>query len=183
MQIKEKQMGIFDIFKSKKIKPVTMAPDVVPVTPVKNSGRKKKEPFTLTEGKVKRGGTIPADKAPSKKPKSPTGQKPKKKAAKKSNYQISLEKAKEEATKKGEPWISVLNVELDMDNLSNGSFNLDWNDFFIAKLVRAGYKGTDTEMVDAWFQNICRNILQENFEQDMADPDKRTEFNYPRNTY
>ena len=85
--------------------------------------------------------------------------------------------AKAAATEKGEPWVSVLNVELDIDNLSNGAFTLDWNDKFITNLVRAGYKGTDVEMVDQWFAQICRNVLAENFEQEMSDPDKRAEHN------
>jgi hypothetical protein len=73
---------------------------------------------------------------------------------------------KDIATENGEPWVSVLNVELDPDNIGNGAFELDWNDKFITNLVRAGYKGkTDSEMVDQWFQSVCRNILAENYEQ------------------
>lgn len=73
---------------------------------------------------------------------------------------------KEIATEKGEPWVSVLNVELDPDNIGNGAFELDWNEKFITNLVRAGYKGkTDADMVDQWFQDICKNILAENYEQ------------------
>ena len=73
---------------------------------------------------------------------------------------------KDTATKKGEPWVSVLAVELDPDNIQNGAFELDWNDHFVAKLVRAGYKGKDdAQMVEQWFQDICRNVLMENFEQ------------------
>lgn len=172
-------MGIFDIFKGKQVK---LEPIVTErVEPVKKPGRKK---AVLTEGPTEGAGTITAKKTTRKTksvaPVESVKKSGRKKAEKKSDYQISLEKAKAEATAKGEPWVSVLSVELDMDNLSNGSFNLDWNDFFITKLVRAGYKGTDVEMVDIWFQDICRNILQENFEQDMSDPDKRAEFNHTR---
>ena len=78
------------------------------------------------------------------------------------------------ATAKGEPWVNVTAFELDIDNLSSGSFNLDWNEIFVAKLIRAGYKGkSDIDIVDQWFTQICRNIIEENFEQMMADPDKR----------
>ena len=74
--------------------------------------------------------------------------------------------AKDAASKKGEPYISVLSVELDPDNVQNGAFELDWNDIFVAKLVRAGYKGKDdAQIVDQWFQDICRNVLMENYEQ------------------
>jgi len=73
---------------------------------------------------------------------------------------------KDSYTARGEPYVAVLTVELDPDNLGNGAFELDWNDIFLAKLVRAGYKGkTDQQIVDQWFQDICRNVLLENFEQ------------------
>jgi len=76
---------------------------------------------------------------------------------------------KEIANEKGEPYISVLSVDLDKKNLGNGSFELDWNDAFIKELRAAGYPGkTDEDVVDMWFRNICRNILAENFEQETA---------------
>jgi hypothetical protein len=76
---------------------------------------------------------------------------------------------KEIATEKGEPYISVLSVELDKKNVGNGSFELDWNDTFVKDLRAAGYPGkTDEDVVDMWFRNICRNILAETFEQDEA---------------
>lgn len=77
--------------------------------------------------------------------------------------------AKETATERGEAWVSVISVELDPENIGNGAFELDWNDKFITNLVRAGYqsKAGDTEdvIVDRWFQDVCRNVVQENFEQ------------------
>jgi hypothetical protein len=77
--------------------------------------------------------------------------------------------AKEIATEKGEPWVSVTSVELDPDNIGNGAFELDWNDKFITNLVRAGYQQKPGEsedvIVDRWFQDICRNVVQENYEQ------------------
>lgn len=77
--------------------------------------------------------------------------------------------AKELATEAGEPYISVIAVELDPDDIGNGAFELDWNEVFIARLVKSGYMikktDTDAEIVDRWFQSICRNILNENFEQ------------------
>ncbi len=76
---------------------------------------------------------------------------------------------KEIATEKGEPYISVLSVELDKKNVGNGSFELDWNDTFVKELRAAGYPGkTDEDVVDMWFRNICRNILAETFEQEAA---------------
>jgi len=77
--------------------------------------------------------------------------------------------AKELATEAGEPYVSVITVELDPDDVGNGSFELDWNELFVAKLVKTGFMqkkdDTDAEIVDRWFQSVCRNILNENFEQ------------------
>jgi hypothetical protein len=73
---------------------------------------------------------------------------------------------KELATERGEPWVGIISVELDPDNIGNGAFELDWNDLFLAKLVRAGYQGKDdAQIVDQWFQTICRNVIMETFEQ------------------
>jgi hypothetical protein len=82
--------------------------------------------------------------------------------------------AKDLATEANEPYINITSVDLDPDNIGNGSFSLDWNDKFVTNLVRAGYQGkTDQQLVDQWFQQICRNILAENLEQEWADPDRR----------
>jgi hypothetical protein len=73
---------------------------------------------------------------------------------------------KQLATEKGEPWVNIESVELDPENIGNGAFELDWNAFFVAKLVRAGYKGKDDQqIVDQWFQDVCRNVVLETYEQ------------------
>ena len=70
------------------------------------------------------------------------------------------------ATRKKEPYVAVIGVELDETNPGNGAFELDWNEYFVAKLVKAGYSGKDdAQIVDRWFQDICRNVVMENFEQ------------------
>ena len=80
-----------------------------------------------------------------------------------------IKTAKELATEAGEPYISVVSVELDPDDVGNGAFELDWNEVFVSRLVKAGFMqkrdDTDAEIVDRWFQSICRNVLNENFEQ------------------
>lgn len=74
--------------------------------------------------------------------------------------------AKQIATEKGEPWVNIISVELDPENIGNGAFELDWNELFVAKLMRAGYKGKDdAAIVDQWFQDVCRNVVLETFEQ------------------
>jgi hypothetical protein len=84
---------------------------------------------------------------------------------------------KELATQNGEPYVAILKVELDPANINNGSFELDWNDKFVVNLVKQGYKirpdDTDNEIVDRWFQTVCRNVALEVYEQEMADPEKR----------
>jgi hypothetical protein len=84
---------------------------------------------------------------------------------------------KEKATAAGEPYVSILSVELDPADINNGSFELDWNDKFVVNLVKQGYKiradDTDAQIVDRWFQTVCRNIALEVYEQEQADPSKR----------
>jgi hypothetical protein len=81
---------------------------------------------------------------------------------------------KELATEAGEPWVEVLGISIDKDNPGAGSFELDWNDKFVANLVRAGYQGkTDQDLVDNWFRSVCQNVVLENYEQEQADPDNR----------
>jgi hypothetical protein len=81
---------------------------------------------------------------------------------------------KDLATERGEPWVEVLSMEIDKDNPGQGSFELDWNDKFVANLIRAGYQGkTDQDIVDNWFRTVCQNVVMENYEQAMADPSNR----------
>jgi hypothetical protein len=76
---------------------------------------------------------------------------------------------KELATERGEPWVTILSMDVDPDNMQNGAFELDWNDKFVANLVRAGYrmdpKDTDSDIVDRWFTAVCRNVVLETYEQ------------------
>lgn len=80
--------------------------------------------------------------------------------------------AKELATKAKEPWVSIVGLELDSDNLHQGSFELDWNEYFVARLVKAGYMmkpdDKDVDIVDRWFQNVCRHVVMETWEQEQA---------------
>lgn len=86
---------------------------------------------------------------------------------------------KEQATKDGEPWVEVLSMDINPDSPDEGAFELDWNDTFVAKLVKAGYakdpKDTDADIVDRWFKAVCKNVVMEGWEQDQADPEKRVQ--------
>jgi len=80
--------------------------------------------------------------------------------------------AKDLATEKKEPYVNVLSMDVDADNLHAGAFELDWNEYFVARLVKAGYMmnkdDTDAEIVDRWFQNVCRHVVMETWEQEQA---------------
>ena len=68
--------------------------------------------------------------------------------------------------------MAILSMDLDPNNIHQGSFELDWNEKFVANLVRAGYMkskdDTDADIVDRWFQNVCRHVVMETWEQEQA---------------
>ena len=84
---------------------------------------------------------------------------------------------KEKATEAGEPYVAILSVDIDPDNINNGSFELDFNDKFVINLIKAGYKhketDKDSDIVDRWFAQVCRNVVMEVYEQAAADPENR----------
>jgi len=60
-----------------------------------------------------------------------------------------------------EPWVSVIHVDLNPDNPSQGNFELDWNDYFVESLRHAGFSGKHAdEVVDAWFTALCKSIAR-----------------------
>jgi hypothetical protein len=80
--------------------------------------------------------------------------------------------AKQLATENNEPYVAILSMDIDPNNLHQGAFELDWNEIFIARLVKAGYMmkptDADSDIVDRWFQNVCRHVVMETWEQDQA---------------
>jgi hypothetical protein len=88
---------------------------------------------------------------------------------------------KEKATAAGEPYVNILRMEIDPNDINSGSVELDFNDKFVLNLIRAGYKmkdtDTDNDIVDRWWTNLCRATVLETFEQEMADPEKRVNSN------
>jgi hypothetical protein len=71
---------------------------------------------------------------------------------------------KERATKRKEPWVAVLDTKVNKDNVRNGFFELDWNEYFITELIKSGYgyeADPPEEIVDRWFRDLARNLLAE----------------------
>ena len=74
----------------------------------------------------------------------------------------ALETEKAAATKAGQPWVAVLDTQVNPDNIRNGFFELDWNNEFIEQLLDAGYKGeTNEQIIDQWFRTIVIQMLEE----------------------
>jgi hypothetical protein len=78
--------------------------------------------------------------------------------------EIAKMSPKERATRKEEPWVGVLETHINKENLRNGFFELDWNEYFVLQLRQAGYGfdgDPDEEVVDRWFRNLCKDIGSE----------------------
>lgn len=72
------------------------------------------------------------------------------------------------ATIKKEPWVNVVKMGVNPVNITQGYFELDWNDEFIIMLQEAGLEGkSDEEIVNTWFNGVCKTILL----QERADLD------------
>jgi hypothetical protein len=73
-----------------------------------------------------------------------------------------------------EPFIKVISVDFEGGDPRKGSFELEWNKEFILWLRTAGYPGaTDEAVVDLWFEEMCRNVALQTYEQFDADPTNR----------
>jgi hypothetical protein len=131
----------------------------------------------ITEGDTKTNKkTLKTNSQPTSNPPAPKPKKLRKPKAKKAEPVLS---AKEKATQAGEPYINILKIDIDPNDINNGAFDLDWNDKFVINLIKAGYKAkpddTDADIVDRWFTQVCRNVVLEMYEQQQADPDNRTQ--------
>ena len=117
--------------------------------------------------------TIPSSVTPSI-PKEKRKRKPKEKKEEK------ILSAKESATNNGEPYVNIVKMDIDPDDINSGSVELDFNDKFVLNLIRAGYKikttDTDNDIVDRWWVNLCRATVLETFDQEWADPDNRNSY-------
>ena len=69
---------------------------------------------------------------------------------------------KDRATRKKEPWVGVLNTHVNKENIRNGFFELDWNEYFVLKLKQEGYGfdgDKEEDIVDRWFRELCANVV------------------------
>jgi len=84
---------------------------------------------------------------------------------------------KEAATAAGEPWVNVLRMGIDPDNVVQGYFELDWNDEFVVMLQEAGINGaSDEDVVNKWFNAVCKTVLiQEKADQDYVFEEDKNE--------
>ena len=74
--------------------------------------------------------------------------------------------AKAQATKKKEPYIEVIGLDIDANNPVQGAFELDWNEYFVEELKSKGFNGaTDEDIVDQWFNQVCKNVALSTWEQ------------------
>lgn len=64
-----------------------------------------------------------------------------------------------------EPWFQVVGGGYKTEgDTSQMTFELDWNDFFVEKLLANGFAGrTDDDIVDQWFTRTCREMMIEDF--------------------
>ena len=71
-------------------------------------------------------------------------------------------KDKKGKKKSEEPIVKVLNLNVNPENPRNGFFELDWNSEFVNMLKQSGYEGgSEEEIVDRWFQTLCKTIGNE----------------------
>jgi|TARA_R110000851_G_scaffold9350_4_gene34871 hypothetical protein len=73
-----------------------------------------------------------------------------------------LAEEKRIATEAKEPWVAVLDTQVNSDNVRNGFFELDWNEPFIEQLLDHGYMGNNQEeIVDKWYRSLIMQMLDE----------------------
>jgi hypothetical protein len=80
-----------------------------------------------------------------------------------------IKTTKKDKDKSEDPIVKVLSVNVNPENPRNGFFELDWNKEFVNMLQQNGYQGeTEEQIVDSWFQSLCRTIGNEQGLGDIA---------------
>jgi len=99
---------------------------------------------------------------------------PLKKLFSKSKKGSDAKSEKQIFTDQGKPWVNVVGFELDKGNPSQGAFELDWNVHFVNQLRKEGFPGKlDEDVVDNWFNAVCKNVALQTWENYNADPENR----------
>lgn len=76
----------------------------------------------------------------------------------------SLLTPKELATKRKEPWVDVLHLHVNQDNIRRGFYEIDWNEYWVLKLKQEGYGADgdpDEEIITRWFRDISASVAAE----------------------
>ena len=77
---------------------------------------------------------------------------------------------KELASIDGKPYVNVLQMDVDPINPKKGFVELDFNEEFVSMLQENGYSGkSDDDIVNGWFNDLCRNIMLEDMDEDVVD--------------
>lgn len=80
----------------------------------------------------------------------------------KKTTKTTTKKTKKSKGKSEDPMVKVLSVNVNPENPRNGFFELDWNKEFVNMLQQNGYTGeSEEQIVDSWFQSLCRTIGNE----------------------
>lgn len=86
------------------------------------------------------------------------------------------------------PWVDVVRLDINSEDVDQGALELDWNDEFISELRAKGYKGkTEEEIVDQWLGTLCKYIAIEQFGgvgnfDDLMGNDQNVRNRAPNNT-
>ena len=83
---------------------------------------------------------------------------------------IELEFNKHVQLLKKNSYVGVVNTHFNPKDPKNGFFELDWNQKFIDNLAENGYVAEKEEdAVNKWFNDLCKNIMLEDMDQDVLD--------------
>ncbi len=78
------------------------------------------------------------------------------------NRITEVEFSKEQANILEKPWVNVVSVGFDKNNVQDGFFELDWNKWFIKVLEESEFQGiSEEDLVNHWLQTVCQNIALE----------------------
>jgi hypothetical protein len=77
------------------------------------------------------------------------------------------------ANLKGEPWVSAKESHFNGEEGVNGFYlKFNWNEHFINLLMSHGYSGyTDEEIVEKWYNDLNKSILEEMIEAEALSED------------